>query len=315
MSKMNLNSMRKYLSQSLSSLNMNKVNGILAEIDLRKKLTEIGFDDRISQGGWIIRNTGKENFGKINYVIFPLTISVEHSYKAGRTLEEPQIALHTICSTMHQIGIHSYFAVPSIGKVNDPSSIGWFIKQLGIPSIMDYQSLNSILQQFETRATHYNFLRYNTNADIIPAESLPEVFTKEQLRVSIQNNSICEMSDIDGIFWGQQHTYPLEIKEKTVANDRRLGDYFGIDVGPFVKLAFYAAKKGNLHSLYFVREIDNPQERNLIQWWYITFDRMALFASWVPISGGRGMSGGTSSVVKIPKSQFTPLNARDISNL
>jgi hypothetical protein len=294
---------------------MNKVNGILAEIDLRKNLVDIGFDDRISQGGWIIRNTGTNNFGEINNVIFPMTISVENSYKVGRTLEEPQIALHTICSTMHQIGIHSYFAVPSIGKANDASSIVWSIKQLGIPSIMDYNPLSFVLQKFELRKNRYNFLKYDTDAEIIPAESLPEVFTKEHLRISIQNSNICEMSDIDGIFWGQQHTYPLEIKEKTVAHDKRLGDYFGIDVGPFVKLAFYAAKKGNLHSLYFVREIDNMEKRNLVQWWYITFDKMALFASWVPINGGRSMAGGSSSVVKIPKSQFTPLNSNDLGVL
>ena len=97
-----------------------------------------------------------------------------------------------------------------------------------------------------------------------------------------------EMSDIDGIFWGQQFTYPLEIKEKTVANDSKVGDYFGIDVGPFVKLAFYAAKKGNLHSLFFVREINNTEDREIVNWWFITFDTLAQFASWIPQGGGVG---------------------------
>ena len=42
-----------------------------------------------------------------------------------------------------------------------------------------------------------------------------------------------------------------------------------------MKLAFYAAKRGNLHSLYVVREIDNTQDRNLVQWWFITFDHIS----------------------------------------
>jgi len=75
-----------------------------------------------------------------------------------------------------------------------------------------------------------------------------------------------EMSDVDGIFWGNQYTYPIEIKEKTTANDNKVGDFFGLDLGPFVKLAFYAAKRGNLHSIFVVREIDNPTTRNLVGW-------------------------------------------------
>jgi hypothetical protein len=61
-----------------------------------------------------------------------------------------------------------------------------------------------------------------------------------------------------------------------------VGKYFGIDVGPFVKLAFYAAKWGNLHSIFIVREIDPVEDRNLVNWWLITFDQLSRFASWNP---------------------------------
>jgi hypothetical protein len=94
-----------------------------------------------------------------------------------------------------------------------------------------------------------------------------------------------------------------------------MGPYFGLDVGPFVKLAFYAAKRGNLHSLYIVREIDNVEERNLVQWWFITFDHMAQFASWIFRAGGQAMGGGASSVVRIPRQEFRPLNAQTIAEL
>ena len=168
---------------------------------------------------------------------------------------------------------------------------------------------------FGERSRRYNFLRFHSNADLIPENAISDQFTKEHIRIAFQNNFMCEMSDIDGIFWGQQNTYPIEIKEKTVAVDQRVGQYFGLDVGPFVKLAFYAAKRGNLHSLFVVREIDNQTERNLVNWWFIRFENLARFASWVPVSGGTNMQGGGSSVIKIPKSEFLPLTRENFEAL
>jgi len=135
------------------------------------------------------------------------------------------------------------------------------------------------------------------------------------LRVSFQKDFFSELSDIDGIFWGQYHTYPLEIKEKTAAVDSGLGAYFGLDIGPFVKLAFYAAKRGNLHSIFIVREIDSPQSRDLVGWWMITFDQLAQYASWVMRAGGTNMSGGRSAVVRVPRAEFQALNAETLSLL
>lgn len=150
---------------------------------------------------------------------------------------------------------------------------------------------------------------------MIPDAYVAEEFSKEHLRITMSTRYITEMSDVDGIFWGRQFTYPLEIKEKTSAYDNRLGDYFGLDLGPFVKLAHYAAKRGNLHSLFIVREISDPESRELVNWRYITFDHLAQFASWVPASGGRNMLGGRSTVVKIPKVEFSVLDASALSTL
>lgn len=315
MSSISINTMREYLSQSISSINSNKANGMLAEIDLRNKLIALEYGNRISQGGWIIRNVGAGVFGHQTSVIFPMTIEPNKDYPADRALEDPPMGLHTICSTMHQIGVHSFYCVPTISHDDDYSLISWNAKQLGIPVPTVYQPLTEAIQNFSIRKKRYNFLRNHTNADIIPELSVPEEFTKEHLRVTFQNHFMSEMSDIDGILWGQQYTYPIEIKEKTVANDTKVGDYFGIDVGPFVKLAFYAAKKGNLHSLFFVREIDNTTDRNLVNWWFITFDIMAQFASWVSVGGGKNMQGGGSTVVKIPKSEFKPLTPQTLAEL
>jgi hypothetical protein len=316
MAQIDLNTMRNYLSSSISSINQNKINGMLAEIDLRNTLTNLGFGGRISQGGWIMRSVGAGLFGHNTAVIFPQTIQPNTNYTVGRQLEEPALALHTICSTMHQIGVNSFYCVPSIATNNDASTISWQTKQLGIPVVPPYSPLIPTIQHFGARGRRYNFLRYHTNANQIPVASIPEEFTKEHLRVNFQDQFMCEMSDIDGILWGQQYTYPIEIKEKTAGNDgNKVGEFFGLDVGPFVKLAFYAAKKGNLHSLFFVREINDTVNRQLVNWWFITFDKLAQYASWVPMGGGTNMQGGGSTVVKIPKAEFTPLTAATLATL
>jgi hypothetical protein len=64
-----------------------------------------------------------------------------------------------------------------------------------------------------------------------------------------------------------------------------------------------------------VREIDNADTRNLVAWRYITFDRMAQFASWVFQPGGRSMTGGRSATIKIPVDRFGILNAEALRSL
>ncbi|SRR5712692_2401668 len=138
---------------------------------------------------------------------------------------------------------------------------------------------------------------------------------RSNLRVAFQSHLLSEVSDVDGIFWGQQFTYPLEIKEKTSAPSNRLGDFFGLDVGPFVKLAHYVARRGNLRSLFVVREIADPESRELVAWRFITFDQLARYASWTPMAGGTSMGGGRSSVVCIPKGEFRELTAANLGAL
>ncbi|WP_153127364.1 hypothetical protein [Peribacillus tepidiphilus] len=320
MATLSLDVMRNYLSRSISSnntrqLNRNKLNGLLAEVDFRNYLNSLGFADRISVGGWIARSVGRGNFGEHTVVMFPETIQPGQDYSPNRELPNPTHGLHTICATFHQIGIKSYFCVPSIHDNNNTETISWKAVQLGLPSQQNYNDFPSNIVGFTERPRRYNFLKYNTDVSQIPSYAVPEEFTKEHLRVTFQNSYMQEMSDIDGILWGNQYTYPIEIKEKTPAVDPKLGEYFGLDLGPFVKLAYYASKRGNLHSLFIVREIDNTEDRNLVNWWYITFEKLAKYASWVPSGGGTNMTGGSSTVVKIPKNQFEVLNYDTITQL
>lgn len=313
---------RKYLSKSLASnrtngvLNQNKINGLLAEVDFREHLRSLGFADRISLGGWIARRVGAGHFGSETVALFPEVCNSPSELAQGRPLTEPSRGLHTICSTFHQIGIRSFFCSLQIPDANNPATYKWQALRLGTPVEERWLPLEQALEPYLGRRTRgYNWLQYQTDTSRIDDAFVTEEFLKEHLRVSALTPYTAEISDVDGILWGNEKTYPLEIKEKTAANDSKLGDYFGIDVGPFVKLAYYAAKRGNLHSLFVVREIEDVETRRLKKWWFITFDQLAQYASWNQQGGGTNMRGGSSTVVRIPKDRFIELTESELEKL
>jgi hypothetical protein len=305
--------MRAFLGRSIASLNRNKLNGLLAEVDFRAHLSGLGFRDRVSRGGWIARRVGAGEFAHQTAVFFPEIIQPGNQYSDSRPLPQADVGLHTICATFHQTGIFAYFCA---AVVEDSGEVTWSSIQLGLPSAQEYKAFPAaVAGLFSERTRRYNYLRHKTDASSVPSTAIAEEFSKENLRVAFQTRFMAEVSDVDGILWGQRHTYPLEIKEKTAAFDSRMGAFFGLDVGPFVKLAYYAARRGNLHSLFIVREIDSVESRNLVNWWFIKFDELAQFASWVSKAGGPGMGGGASSVVCIPKSEFRLLTKENLEVL
>lgn len=125
--------MRAYLSHSIASMNRNKLNGLLAEIDLRQHLESHGFGHRVSVGGWIARSTGAGSFGHHSIVVFPQIVQPDTEHAVGGALQSPPIGLHTICSTFRQLGIQSFYCVPQIAVEDDTSTVSWNAKELGIP--------------------------------------------------------------------------------------------------------------------------------------------------------------------------------------
>lgn len=307
--------MRRFLSKSISSFNQNKLNGLLAEVDFRNHLQTLGFGDRVTRGGWIFRSEGAGTFGRNVTALFPETIGPIDDYAPNRIPGDPPLGLLTMASNLHQTGIRAYYCSPTVVRSDVADSIEWRSMQLGLPTQVGYAPFPDNITGYNRRPRRYNFLKYHTDVSAIPEFSIPEEFSKEHLRVTFQNFYMSEISDIDGIFYGQRMTYPIEIKEKTCAPDRRMGDYFGLDVGPFVKLAFYSAKRGNMHSLFVVREIDNPAIRNLIRWWFITYEQIAEFAAWTPVGGGKSMLGTASAVIKIPRAEFRELTSAALRDL
>jgi len=103
MPNLSLEAMRAYLSQSISSLNQNKLRGLLAEVDLRDHLANLGFGDRVSRGGWIARTKGDGIFGDSTIALFPEIITPGHMYPPGHPFPAPDRGLHTICSTFIKV--------------------------------------------------------------------------------------------------------------------------------------------------------------------------------------------------------------------
>lgn len=308
--------MRSFLRSSITaSANRNKLNGIRAEVAFRTRLAELGYGERVSQGGWIFRRN-REEFGSRTIVVFPEVLNPETDYPLARPAPQIPLGLHTVCATFQQTGIHAYFCYGAVGETENVSSVKWSAIRLGVPMVQHPIGFpEDFGDAFVRRERRYNFLNNEADVSGITDASIPEQFAKENLRVTFRNHYFAEDSDVDGIFWGDQYTYPLEIKEKTVAEDDSLGEWFGIDLGPFVKLAYYAAKRGNLNSLFVVREIDDEQRRNHVEWWFVKFEELARFASWVAQGGGQNMRGGGSTVVKVPRRIFHPLTAAELRNL
>lgn len=319
MAAIDVQEMLRYLSLSVTSsattrVNRNKITGMLAEVAFREHITGCGFADQVSPGGWIVRSKGPGIFGHETVVFFPEVVLPDCDYPPGRE-PTPTQALHTICATFHQLGIRSYFCAATISTPNLARSLTWQCTQLGVPATKGYQPFPQSIQGFTPRTRNYNWLRYDTDTSTIPQTAVAEEFSKEHVRVSFFDAFQAEVSDVDGVFWGQNRTYPVEIKEKTPGSSKDLGEYFGLDVGPFVKLAYFAAKRGMMHSLFVVHEIVDESTRAHRDWWYITFDRLAEFASWNQRGGGQSMGGGRSAVVRIPKSEFSRLDHAALGSL
>ena len=315
MQHMSVPEMRAYLERSTSSLNANKLHGMKAEASFRSYVQSLGASQRVSPGGWIFRQKGEQDFGNSTVAVFPHRLDAGRDYSKEPSRTDIPLTLHTICATMHQIGIRSFYAHPVISGGSTGKIVVWKLIQLGVPWQTEFADADLAFTAFIRRSRRYNYLRYNTDVSSLSDGDVLVQFSHENLRIFIEDRFMCETSDIDGIVWGERYTYPIEIKEKAPARDNDIGEWFGLDTGPFVKLAHYAARRGNLHSLFVVREIEDPATRTFKRWLFTEFDKLAQYASWVPRSGGQSMGGSRSMVVRIPRTAFRELDAKALEQI
>jgi hypothetical protein len=75
---------------------------------------------------------------------------------------------------------------------------------------------------------------------------VPELFWLEYTRYYFKIDHLVSNNDLDMYVIGLSGSaYPVELKSKKAAKSPTLGDWFGIDMGPFAKLAFFTANAMN----------------------------------------------------------------------
>lgn len=123
------------------------------------------------------------------------------------------------------------------------------------------------------------------------------------------------MSDIDAIFWGEQYTYPIEIKEKTAAEDKQIGEYFEIEIEPFISIAKLFSRRENYESIFFIREAEDNRTKNKSKWWFTTLNKIR--QDFDRISGQicNSKCNRKNGVIRISKDFFHPLNRNQLTSL
>lgn len=309
-----IDDMRTFLSQAYSSINTNKINGIYAEIDFYKYLRDLGFAERVSPGGWIMRPSRVPNFGAEAIAVFPEVVQAGGDHSPGRAAPEVPQSVEAAAYKLRDAHISTYFCYP---VEDENGGVVWMGMRRGIPAPPPPADIIGLIDPpFVRRARPFKFLRYHSDVLKLSEEAVQSQFALEALRIYINSSFYMETSDIDRLLWGENTIYPVEVKEKTrVTGDAGMGDWFGMDVGPFTKLAFFAAWYGQLKSLFVVREIADVESRALVQYWAIEFSDVAKHASWVFQSGGPNMLGGRSAVVRIPIHAFKGLDVAFLRSL
>lgn len=319
----------RFLETQWSSINQNKIKGINAEIRFEAYLNSHAIRplfDYIIPGGWILapgRNTNINPTTKGRIAILPIPKSF--SWTNG-LITIPFAAQVLAESYFRQVGITTYFVM------YDTSGNALIENNFAIPMAGNYQisyplefykiGANGLVQVPLTQVTA-NFTARNgligmrayalhriIRHDPIWNNSaiVTELFWKEYSRYFIHRQFLVSSNDLDFFIVGKSgKAYPIEFKSKTVVVDNSIGDWFGIDVGPFSKLSFFVSLSNNMEALYFVEEVDAIG--NTVEWWGIKFSQLLKNCHWVSQSGGTGMGGGASVTIKVPKIIFEPLSS------
>jgi len=299
--------------------NVNKVVGALAEIRfLQEVVEEFHVRDRVVDGCWILVPPKPDFYNRrIAFFLCPLA---EHSL--GPPVRAPQPVIQAALS-LKGLGIKSHYAIPFLGG---DMPFEWKAIDISAPNPSeDPVPMENFMTDFPKRKVRTpqrhvsrRVVQYLQRFRQLPRDLTlralgKQLFLDYLARTWVRLGTV----DVDYFLFGAKYGMPIEIKEKTPASDETtIGRYFGIDVGPFVKLAFFlkdAAKA--FDAIFAVREIDDEERRDLIAWKYITFRDVLDSMYWVGIPGGESMAGFGSHTIKIPYGRFKTLTAQEMERL
>ena len=293
----------RFLSERYSP--RNKVPGVVAEVEFARYIESLGMGERLVRGGWIVEPNAPDFFSK-RIAIFPASFGGSPA---------PSTPVITAAQYLRSAGMRSLWAVP---LPRAGMEFDWLASDITGPNIGPLSPIQEAFSGYPLRQNRLTHRHYNT--DISPLRSTPStelqtLFARESMLDSIRGRYLTVANDLDYLIWGQHATYPVEIKEKTRANDPYMGDYFGIDVGPFAKLSTFTSFGSELKGLFVVREIDNVTSRSLRAWHIVRSDQMCQKCSWVFRSGGMSMRGTASATVRVPIAAFEPLSLVTLQSL
>jgi hypothetical protein len=315
----NLESAIRFLETQWSSINQNKIKGINAEIRFERYLNSAAIRplyDYIIPGGWILspgKNTNINPTTRGRIAILPIPTSFSWTNELPSIPFAAQVGIKTYFTKFETNGnpdIENAFVIPA--PLNYQTTYPLEFYKVGSNGLTQV-TIEEITANFTARTGLVGMRAYQINrvdrADPIWLSNnmVAELFWKEYSRYFLHRRFLVSSNDLDFFIVGKSgRAYPIEFKSKTVVIDNSLGDWFGIDIGPFSKLSFFVSLSNNMEALYFVEEMDGAG--NTLEWWGVKFSELLKNCHWVSQSGGLGMGGGASSTVKVPRVIFQPLS-------
>lgn len=317
-----------FLETQWSSINDNKIKGIVAELAFKSFLNEQAV--HYIPGGWIMCPGNKSlNEVPTRQKICLLPRSTTFSWQeptapAVAPVTPAEIAAYNY---FRQVGVKAYLVCPSEVVEADftipqpshgkerafyPRNYPLEFKSISPVGQLQTNPVEEVFSEFPTRNGNSGLRCSEVNrivanqAPWTDNEAIARLFWFEYARYFVQVDYLVSNNDLDLFILGPSGScFPVELKSKAVANDNSLGDWFGIDMGPYAKLAFFTANAMNTDALYVVQEVD--ANRDHVEWYGIRFTELVRSCSWVGQAGGTGMMGGASSTYKVPKAAFTQL--------
>ncbi len=223
----------------------NKVAGAVAEIDFARYVTSLGLADRLVRGGWIVEPNAPDFYSK-RVAVFPAPFGGSPA---------PPAPVITAAQYLRHAGMRSLYAVPLPKGMLD---FDWLAADITGPNVGPLSPIHDAFRDYPKRANTLSHRHYSTDVSpltVAPSEELQTLFARESMLDAIRSRYLAVANDLDYLIWGRHATYPVEIKEKTIAHDAYMGDYFGIDIGPFAKLSTFTSFGSDLKGLFVVRSL------------------------------------------------------------
>ena len=316
-----------FLESQWSDKNKNKIKGITAELRFEAFLKTASVSQLykyLIPGGWIMepsQNTiiNPPTQGRIAIIPIPTAFSWSGNVTTlpfpAQVLAESyfsQVGISTYFTkydTQRNINIENTFVIPATKNYQTAYTLDFFkISTLGLIP----ETLPVIMRNFTNRKGLVGLRAYinnKINSNQYPwndVQLVTNLFWKEYSRYFLHRRFLASANDLDFFLIGLSNkAYPVEFKSKTVVSNSKMGDWFGLDIGPFAKLSYFVSLSNNMEALYFVEEVD--KNGLTLDYWGVKFTELLRNCFWVSQAGGKGMGGGVSNTVKIPKSIFRNL--------